>query len=267
MTLTKGIALRPLYLAILLGMALQAAAAEHPTEADLLRILPPPGLYRIETSDATTSVASVGQSTRHQQSNDINTRTSRTPDGQVLSQKSSAPQPTTCVPPRRAGVPIVPPKQNQATCRNISNSINGDTLVLVAQCQTGRLTQTISRVRDDQWEFSTDTEFFGIRPDAGALRPMLEMMARNGATATDRANAKRQLAALPQLKAESDQQMADVTDAARREARQGRTAADRTSAQKTVQRMDNPAGVRPLVQAVGTERWTRIGDLCAADKR
>lgn len=259
--------MRPLYLATLLCMVFDAAAAERATEADLLRILPPPGLYRIESLDATTSVADVGQSTRRQHANDIDTRTSRTPEGRVLSQKSSLPQPTICVPPRRAGMPIAPPKQSPATCKNISNSINGDTLVLVAQCQTGRLTQTIARVRDDQWDFGVDTEYFGVRPNAGALRPMLEMMARNGATAADRDNAKRQLAALPQLQAGSDQQMADATEAARGEARQGRTAADRAAAQAVVQRMDNPASVRPLLQEVGTERWTRIGDACAAGGR
>nr|WP_315402272.1 hypothetical protein [uncultured Duganella sp.] len=259
--------MRPIYLATLLCAVLDAAAAERATEADLLRILPPPGLYRIESLDATTSVASAGQSTRRQEADDIATRTIRTPEGRVLSQKSNLPQPTICVPPRRAGMPVVPPRQSPATCRNLSNSINGDTLVLVAQCQTGRLTQTIRRLREEQWEFGVDTEFAGVRPDAGALRPMLEMMARNGATAADRDNARRQLAALPQLKAESDQQMADVTEAARREARQGRTAADRASAQQIVQRMDNPAGVRPLVQEVGTERWTRIGEQCAAGGR
>lgn len=248
-------------------MAIEAGAVERSTQADLLRILPPPGLYRIESSDATTSVGSMGLSTREQQSDDTYTRTDRSTDGQVVRRQSRAPLATTCVPPRRAGVPVLPPKQSQATCKNISSNISGDTLVLVAQCQTGRLTQTIRRVGDDQWEFGVDTEFGGGRPDAGALRPLLEMMARHGATAADRDNAKRQLAALPQLKAESDQKMAAVADSARRELREGGRPAEREAARRMVQMMDDPASVPPLVQAVGTERWTRIGDRCAAGER
>lgn len=256
--------MRSRYLITLLGLSLDASAAGAVKQADMLHMMPPPGLYQIESSDATTSVASMGLSTREQGSGNVNTRTDRTPDGQVLRRQLSAPQSTICVPARRPGVPVMPSKQSDATCKNVSSNVNGDTLVLVAQCQTGRLTQTIRRVGDNQWEFGVDTEFGGGGTNVAALRPMLEMMARNGATAADREKARRQLAALPQLKAESDQQLSAATNAARREAREGRTPEDRAVAQKMVAMLGNPASVAPQIKAVGTERWTRIGDSCAA---
>jgi len=224
-------------------------------------------LYRVDASEGTTNVVPMGLSVHDQQPGDIATQTHRGPDGQVLSTTRSAAQQTTCVPPPRPGVPFSLPRNSPAICKNISSTVTGDTLELVAQCQTGRLVQTIRRLAENQWEMSVDTEYGGGRLDPEKLRPMLEMAARHGATEADRNAAKGQLAALPQLKARTDERLAEAEAGARREMREGRTPAERETARKILHMLENPDSVPPPIKVAGKKRWTRIGDRCAADQQ
>ena len=255
--------IRSLLATLAATMTAAAGAADAISEADMRRILPPPGLYRVDASTGTTTVVPMGLSIDDQQSGDVATQTHRGPDGQVLSRTISAAQETTCVPPPRPGVPFPLPRHGPSICKNISSTVTGDTLKLVAQCQTGRLTQTIQRLADNQWETSVDTEFGGGRLDPEKLRPMLEMAARHGATEADRNAAKGQLAALPQLKARTEERLAEVEAAARRETREGRTPADREAARKMLHMLENPDSVPPPIKVAENKRWTRIGDRCA----
>lgn len=261
--------MRHFYLIALLGLAVNGRAA--PDQSILLeqmdRILPPPGLYLVE-KDATAALVESPMSTREQHSGQVQTLTNKSGD-QVVQQKRSLPQDTTCVPPRQANAPLLLPSFGHTTCQNVSTTVTGNSLKIVAQCPTGRIAHTVTKLDDKHWENISDTEWGAggaARNNFGSMRPMLEQMARSAPTQADRDKAKQLLATLPRRQAELDRQMAAATAGAQQAVRDAQTPEEAAAARKAAERMENQASLPPQFKGSGRERWTRIADRCGAGK-
>ncbi len=224
-----------------------AATNESVSQAELLRILPPPGLYRID-KDASTSHIASGMGAREERRDGVLTVTGNSGDGHSTHRQYAQPQETTCVAVRNLNAPLLPPTSvSSATCKTLSTSVSGSSLIHTAQCQTGRLTLTITRLDDQQWEYRHDVEWGAggvAKNNMESLRPMLEQMARSAPNEADRQKAREALAKLPQLQA----QAATSTAAAR----------------NATQMMENQASLPPQYKDIGIARWTRIGNNCGS---
>ncbi|MRW90370.1 hypothetical protein GJ699_10265 [Duganella sp. FT80W] len=258
--------MRHFYLIFTLGLGASAGAAESVSQADLLRILPPPGLYRIDKDGSTTHIAS-GMGAHEEHRNDIRTVTSNAGDGTSVRQQYADRQETACVPVRNLNAPVMPPAFGSATCKTLSTSVNGNQLIHTAQCQTGRMTLTITRLDDQQWEYRHEGEWGAggsAKNNLTSLRPMLEQMARSAPNEADRKKAREALAKLPQQQAEADQKIAAAVAAARQAERNAKTPEEAAAMRKTAQMMENQASLPPQFKDVGVSRWTRIGNSCGS---
>lgn len=258
--------MRSLYLTMLLGLNAGAAAADNVTQADLTRILPPPGLYRVE-DDATMTHLSNGMSVRDQSNQSGTLATYHSPDGHTAQQQINHPQATICVPLRKANAPLLPIAMGTAACKTLSTTVSGDTLSHEAQCAIGRTAFTITRLGNDQWEYTDDNEWGAggmARNNPAAMRPMVEQMARNAPTEADRTKARQLLAQLPQLQAQSDQQMVAALAGARQALKEARTPEEVAAMRKVVQMLENQDSLPAQNKSSGKSRWTRIADSCGA---
>ncbi|MRX09290.1 hypothetical protein GJ697_15715 [Pseudoduganella sp. FT25W] len=222
------------YLAI--AALLAAANAAAVSQADYARIMPPPGLYSIE-ADATIMHTRQPLGIRTQRSGATETSTYIAPDQQVTRQLPLDQPETTCVPPRPAKAAPLPSYMLPAVCKNLSETVSGDSLTLVHQCQTGRMSIVFQRLDSTHWQVSHAAEIMGGVPNVTALKPMLEQMARHGASEQERQQAKRMLAELPQRQAALEAQLASI-------------------------------GMKPgytnqvAMRDTSVQRWTRIADQC-----
>jgi hypothetical protein len=260
---------RPLSLIAVFGMTLATAASagavESASTADMLRIMPPPGLYRIDIIEADFAHLHGPLKTHSVQANNIIITTYEGPESKVTAPAIAAPQPTICVPPRRTGPPAL--RLDVEVCKTISTTASGDTLSHVAQCKHSRISHTTKLLPGKQWEITDAADWGGGMPDPKALRAMVENLARNGATEADRKQAKALLNQVPRIQAEAEQQMAAALAGAQQSVRDARTAEDRAGALRAVKMMQNPDSVPPQFRSIGTSRWTRIGDNCGATPR
>ncbi|HEX8405582.1 MAG TPA: hypothetical protein VF670_13260 [Duganella sp.] len=248
-----------------LATAASAGAVESVSTADMLRIMPPPGLYRIDIIEDDFAHLDGPLKTHSLQTNDVITTTYEGPESKVTAPAIAAPQPTVCVPPRRTGPPAL--RLGMEVCKTISTTASGDMLSHVAQCKHSRISHTTRRLSGKQWKITDAADWGGGMPDPKALRPMVENLARNGATEADRKQAKALLTEVPRIQADAEQQMAAALAGAQQAVRNARTAEDRAGALRAVEMMQNPDSVPPQFRAISTSRWTRIGDNCAAGQR
>ncbi|MYM29472.1 hypothetical protein GTP58_14165 [Duganella sp. CY15W] len=112
---------------VLAGLLATAQAADD--------IMPPPGLYRVER--------------------DNNFGPRRFPVGEHA-QRSEERRATVCIPAQDGTAPVLPPTVPGASCQPVPGTITGDSLVLVAQCPLGRISNTIQRSDSTHWQITTE---------------------------------------------------------------------------------------------------------------
>lgn len=233
------------------------AADNAASVSDFKRIMPPPGLYRVD-SDGQVNQAN-GSSFRQIEdsaSGDVTTRVSSGGSSHQQDFKGSGPI-THCVP---AGAATLPPVMAGSVCKTLSTQVDGDSIVQVAQCATGPITNTFRKLGGDAWEITTQVRMAPVAggPDLNQLRPMLEQMALHG-TPEERAKASKALAELPQQQAQMNagraQAMAELAKA-QANARSPEEAAALAQSMQAMQQTGT------TMNATGRQRWIRIGNSC-----
>jgi len=240
--------------ATLLALAAgRACAAPHD--------FPPPGLYRLDTDTRVQEKigpheAIIDYNTDGQSGDQI-TRAivaGQSDGGRVA--KGSGPV-TQCI---RRGPPVLPPNA-KGVCKTLSSSHGPKGFVQVASCPAGKMTLTLRRLDDKTWETIEELDMSsGTRPGLGGTRALLEMAARHGETARDRAEAAQALAKLPRMEATM------AGDSARAEAMmqealaKARTPEEMAMVRQAIARMNGQVPIQSRTR--GT--LTRIADSCPA---
>jgi len=234
--------------AVLPGSA--AGAAPPAFAPEMLNMLPPPGLYRLE----------VGQGiTRH-----LDTLTTTTDTGESLTvTTTTGGRSTTC---RRMGQQVVPeaaPFAAPHACKNLSLKLDGNTLTMVDQCSIGRMTSTVRKLSDTTWENAFDVaQPVSLPGDAWGVPELLEA----AGTPEQREQARQ----VRRIKTERDAQaaadIARVRAALNRDLQAARTAKERASARKANEVMAGIDARQPAIRHTHTERWTLISRTCGAVK-
>ncbi len=235
----------------------------HAVAATVASIMPPPGLYRIDSSTtsasgpATTQVKEDGASGEQQHRDTIM--------GQRHEYATAGNGPVTvCYGPRvpsadglavAAGV--------MARCPSQTTKVVGDTIVHSAQCAAMRTTLTIRRVDKASWDFQTRVEALPAEGpvDFSPMRPVLENAARNGATPEERAAAARSLTQLPTLERDANRARADTAAQLMRALAKVRTEEERDMLRKAIAGISTPGAAAPQATVV-RQRYTRIADTC-----
>jgi len=224
--------------------------------------LPPPGLYRVDTDtrvreqvgphEATLEYRTDGRSGDQASRATIAGQS----DGGRVS-KGSGPV-TQCI---GSGTPAVPPPGAKGVCKTLSRTHGATGFVQVAACPAGKMTLTIRRLDDRTWETIEELDMSsGTRPDLGGTRTLLEMAARHGETARERAEAAEALAKLPQMEAAMTSGQARADAMLQEALAKARTPQEQAMARQAIARMNGQVPVRSRTR--GT--MTRIADRCPA---
>lgn len=253
-------------LALMLGGALAGSSGYC---ASVQAILPTPGLYQID-SDASHELA--GGRIRNEQQVDgasgaIRSRTvagGRTHDMSAAGTGSNR----RCVQPQKnsasgllAQLDVLEncPKQTQ-------QFIGQNKLVHLAECPSGSVTVSITKIDNRTWEFETrhQASTIGGVPDLAGLRAPLEQQARRGATTAERAEAAALARQLPAAQKELDRQRSEqraVLQAALDKAKspEERAMFERGLAALSPQGAPAAPGDNTMV---ARERWTRVANQC-----
>ena len=224
--------------------------------------LPPPGLYRLDTDarvqqrigqhDATIDYRTDGRS-GDQATHAI--VAGQSDGGRVA--KGSGPV-TQCI---RRGPPVLLPPNARGVCKTLSSTHGPKGFVQVAACPAGKMTLTMRRLDDKIWETIEELDMSsGTRPDLGGTRTLLEMAARHGETARDRAEAAQALAQLPRMEATMASDSARA-DAMMQEAlAKARTPEEKAMARQAIARMNGQGPIQSRTRST----LTRIADSCPA---
>lgn len=239
-----------------------AAAAAPPLE----QVLPPAGLYRLDSASTTSTQAPAPAQrvdTRLDgESGDI-VRRERAGGYDSGEQVFQGKGPVThCIRPRRLADALYTSAVALAACPDQSSRVGEDgVLVHTANCPTARVTLTVRRIDASTWEYDTVTATPAGEPasDLAWMKPVLEREAAEGKTAEARARAARQLRDLPRLQRELVEKQAEV-DARFAAALRGAKSPQETAA---VTAAMAKAGRKVATEARQRVRWTRIGNSCA----
>ena len=222
--------------------------------------LPPPGLYRV---DDDTRVRQ--QAGPHELSVDFQTdgrsgdqssqaRVAGMSDGGRTS-KGSGPL-TQCI---RSGPPVLLPPTAAGVCKTLSTTRSGAGLVQVASCPTGKMTLTMRRLGERTWETVTELDMSsGTRPDLGGTRSLLELAARQGGSARERAEAAKALAALPRMQGEMDADRVRAGAGLDAALTKARTPEEKALVRQALARMDGQVPVKTRSRVT----LTRIAATC-----
>jgi hypothetical protein len=253
--------------AALLVSSCGACWASAPVASDdVSQILPPPGLYQIDTLThiamdggklgvAATTASNDGRSGDSAVRSQIGGLVS----GEVV-QKGKAPI-THCIAPRSM-IPTASQLSNFRNCTQQSTVVTGRTAVHKAMCPAGESTMTMRQLDAQTWEYVTVVSMGATPggPDLRFLRPVLEHEAQFGATAAKREKAAKALAQLPELQANARKQQAageqTLADTAA-------TTGDPEIAAASRVALARLQGKGRSGNTTVTERWTRIADSCA----
>ena len=255
---------------LLVAAMLAAGASAVPRAADAAvslaaykKVAPPPGLYRLD-QDGTMRMPDVDASFRQKEdgaTGDVSTRS--TQGGQSYDRQFKGKGPNTfCVKPS-AGKPVaIPPEIAAAACKNISESATDDTIVLESQCSIGKIKLTIRKLGKDTWEYlhEGDVKVHSGAPDMNAMRPMLEIAAKNATTPEERAQAKKMLKELPQQQAAMQAQLDETRAAMLKEQAQATSPEEKAAIAQALQAMGQGG---PRMQTNSRTLWTRIANGCA----
>lgn len=240
-----------------LALALAAGAASAAPQD-----LPPPGLYRVDTDtrvqekvgphDATIAYRTDGSS------GDQTTRATvagHSDDGRVS--KGSGPV-TQCI---RGGAPVQLPVDAKGVCKTLSSSHGPRGFVQVAACPAGKSTLTMRRLDDKTWETIQELDMSsGSRPDLGGTRTMLELAARHGETARERAEAAEALARLPRMEAAMAGGRAQADAMLQEALARAKTPQEKAMARQAIARMNGQVPIQSRTRST----MTRIADRCPA---
>lgn len=247
---------RPTPLARMLGVLLLVAGPAIGAE------LPPLGLYQID-SDGTMAFAgnpaqvriatdgANGDQTAHYSANGATSTRQFKGNGPV----------TYCVKSVTGGT--LPPQAN--ACKLQSTTQLKDAFVHAVSCPFGKLTLTVRQLDKTHWEYINEVDMVttGAAPNLSALVPMLEQQAEHGATPKERAEARRQLAQLPQMQKEGDAAYAQTIARMQQELRTATDPKERAAIQASLAAM--APGI-PTMKTRSRTVWTRISDSCAGAK-
>lgn len=224
--------------------------------------LPPPGLYRVDTDtrvqekagphDATIEYRTDGRS------GDQATRATVAgqSDGGRVS-KGSGPV-TQCI---RGGAPILLPADAKGVCKTLSSSHGPKGFVQVAACPAGKSTLTMRRLDDKTWETIQELDMSsGTRPDLGGTRTMLELAARHGETARDRAEAAEALAKMPQMEAKLAGDRVRAEAMMQEALAKAKTPQEKAMVRQAIARMNGQVPIQSRTRST----MTRIADRCPA---
>ena len=227
------------------------------------KVAPPPGLYRID-HDGGFRLPDADVSFRQKAdgaTGDVSTRS--TQRGQSYDRQFKGQGPNTFCVKSSAGKPVaMPPELAAAACKNTSESATDDTIVLESQCSIGKIKLTIRKLGKDTWEYlhEGDVKVHTGAPDMNAMRPMLEIAAKNAATPEERAQARKLLAELPQQQAAMQAQLAETRAAMLKEQAEATSPDEKAAIAQALQAM---AQGGPRMQTNGRALWTRIANGCA----
>jgi hypothetical protein len=250
---------------IVVGMvALAAVSRGH--AASVQSILPPPGLYQID-SDASYAHASGLVSTEQEIDGATGDMRSRTIVPGRSHELRSAGQgaATRCVEPRRVSARgLALAMDALARCPKQNHKVVGhNTLVHSAQCPAGNVTVKITRIDGTTWEYETRQESVATSGalDLSHMRMPLQHEARHGATPEARTRAARQLSELPALQNKLDKQRIGAAVELQAALDKARTPEERAMFQRAIAALGTRHGPGGNVIVV-RERWTRIANQC-----
>ena len=243
--------------------AVSGAADAAVSLAAYKKVAPPPGLYRLD-QDGTMRMPDVDASFRQTEdgaTGDVSART--TQGGQSYDRQFKGTGPNTFCVKSSAGKPMaIPPGMASAACKNISESATDDTIVLESQCSIGKIKLTIRKLGKDTWEYlhEGDVKVHNGAPDMNAMRPMLEIAAKNAATPEERAQAKKMLKELPQQQAAMQAQLDETRAAMLKEQAEATSPEEKAAITQALQAMGQGG---PRMQTNSRTLWTRIANGCA----
>jgi hypothetical protein len=250
--------------AALTGAAASAGASNAPAAftPEMLKMLPPPGLYRLEVGQGITRFLGTPTTISNHKDGATDIATTITDNGETRRvTTATGGSSTTC---RRMGQQVVPepaPFAAPHACKNLSMTLDGNTLTYVDQCSIGRMTSTVRKLSEITWENTFDVaQPVPVPGDAWGLPELLEA----GGTPGQREQARQ----LRRLKSERDAQaaadIAKARAALNSELLTARTAEERASVARVMASMDDVAARKPAIHHINTERWTLISRQCGA---
>lgn len=246
--------------ALILTMAAQAATGAP--AGDVAQLMPPPGLYRIDSEGQFGWQQAPGITVQQKVDGASGTTVDRRSAGGAVSERvyQGSGAVTHCVKFSNKQAVALPAALGGA-CKLQSTSVGKDSVVHQASCPDGQTSVTVKRIDADTWEYQTSLQVNGSAAPslAAAVKPVLEHKAVHGATQAERDQAAQQLKALPAMQAQMTAERgaaAEVLAKALKAAKSPQEAAGIKAALASLQ------GTLPM-HAEQRERWTRIGNVCA----
>jgi hypothetical protein len=238
----------------------QAWAGVSISVSEFKRIMPPAGLYRVDSDGLVNQAAGSFRQTEDGASGDVTTRISSGGASHQQHFKGSGAI-TRCVPLLPAGAVTLPPVMAGGVCKTLSTRVDGDSIVHEAQCATGPVTNTIRKLGGDEWEIINHVRMSPVAgaPDLNHLRPLLQQMAQHG-TPEERARASETLAKLPQMQRQMNAERAQVSAEMAKAQASARTPEEAAAIAQAMQAMQQTGS---NMDATGRQRWTRISNSCA----
>ena len=184
------------------------------------RYVPTPGLYEFTTSTERVARSPNGTS-RHQTDVDADSNQDvrfQREDGSTGRYGMAGNTPArTCIQPTKAGV--IPAQMLAGGCIGKPGVVKGDSMVSVANCPWGKMTLSMRRVDERNWENIVEQERGGVagggkqdlRASTAPLMAMLRQQASSG-TAAQRAEARETLAGMEQQIKEAEAALRENAD-------------------------------------------------------
>ncbi|NHZ80982.1 hypothetical protein F2P44_17110 [Massilia sp. CCM 8695] len=247
----------------IVGALLAGSAACAPA---LEQILPPAGLYRLDSASTSSIPAPAPANrvdTRVDGANGDIVRRERVAGADSGEKVYEGKGPVThCIRPRRISDALYSSAVALASCPDQSSEVGADgVLVHTANCPAAVVTLTIRRIDKVTWEYDTVSATRAGDPaaDLAWMRPVLEREAAEGKTPEARAKAAQQLRDLPRLQRELAEKQVAVNVQYAKALREAKTPNEAAAVRATMAQ----SGKSVATQARQRVRWTRIGNSCA----
>jgi hypothetical protein len=249
--------------AVLTGAAASAGASSAPATLtpEMLKMLPP-GLYRLEVGQNVTRFLDTPMSISNHKDGAADLSATITDNGET--RRVTTATGASSIICRRMGQQLVPepaPFAAPHACKNLSMTLDGNTLTFVDQCSIGRMTSTVRKLSENTWENTFDVaQPVPVPGDVWGLPELLEA----GGTPEQREQARQ----LRRLKSERDTQaaadIAKARAALNNQLLTARTAEERASVARVMASMDDVVARKPAIHHINSERWTLISRQCGA---
>lgn len=249
---TSGIA------ALTLSLYAQAAAAMP--GVDYAKVMPPPGLYRIDSEGSFGWNAAPGVAVQQKIDGATGAMVDRRTAGGASSERvyKGSGAVTHCVKLVNKQAMALPAAL-AGNCQVQSTSAIKDGVVHQAACPGGATTLTVLRIDSDTWEYRTEVQTGGATPTlATAIKPVLEHTALHGATADERAKAAQQLKELPAMQDKMTAERAAAADIFNKQLKAAKSPQEVAALKAALAQLQ---GGVPM-HSQSRERWTRIGNIC-----